>query len=350
MADPSSGDQAAQADPRPPEGYRLLRTLGHGGDGWVALAVQESVGRQVAVKTLYALDPAAAARLRREGQALSRLSSDRIVRVYDLLEDAGRWSLILEYVNGVSLAERLLRPPALTVRQRLSVLRDVAEALTCAHRAQVVHRDVKPANVLLDGRGRAKLSDFGIARLTGSAAAYRTVDGTRSGTRRYAAPEQWADPLAESPAMDAFSFAVLAYELLVGQVPDEGLPDPLPGHLPPAQSAGFRAATADDPANRPAPGVLVRLLAEAPEGSWTPPDLLAPAAAADATSRDAAEPAVSQLTLTVTREPLTSGSPPGWADPPVFRPGRSGRLRPPALLVGLFTGLLVAVLVVAFGT
>jgi hypothetical protein len=150
--------------------------------------------------------------------------------------------------------------------------------------------------------------------------------------------------------MDAFSFAVLAYELLVGQVPDEGLPDPLPGHLPPAQSAGFRAATADDPANRPAPGVLVRLLAEAPEGSWTPPDLLAPAAAADATSRDAAEPAVSQLTLTVTREPLTSGSPPGWADPPVFRPGRSGRLRPPALLVGLFTGLLVAVLVVAFGT
>jgi serine/threonine protein kinase len=348
MADPSS--EAQDPAPRPPEGYRLLRTLGHGGDGWVALALQESVGRQVAVKTLYALDPSAAARLRREGQALSRLSSDRIVRVYDLLEDGGRVSLVLEYVDGVSLAERLDRSPALTVAERLSVLRDVAEALTCAHREGVVHRDVKPANVLLDAAGRAKLGDFGIARLTGSAAAYRTVDGTRSGTRRYAAPEQWADPLAESPAMDAFSFAVLAYELLVGPVPDAGLPDPLPGHVPPAQATAWRAATADDPDYRPAASAFVQLLAEVPEGTWRAPELLAPAANADLTSRDAAEPAIAQLTLTVPRQPLTAAVPPGWAEAPVFRPGRSRRLRPPALLVGLFTGLLVAVLVVAFGT
>jgi serine/threonine protein kinase len=332
---------------QPPAGYRLIRALGHGGDGWVALAVQESLSRQVAIKTLYALDAGAAARLRREGQALSRLSSERIVRVYDLLEDSGRLSLVMEYVDGVSLVERLLRPPALTVAERLAVLRDVAEALTCAHREQVVHRDVKPANVLLDGLGRAKLSDFGIARLTGSAAAFRTIDGTRSGTRRYAAPEQWADPLAESPAMDAFSFAVLAYELLVGPVPEEGLP--LPGHLPAPQANAFRAATADDPAGRPAPAVLVQLLADVPEGTWTPA-ATDPEPGSDPTYRDGAGSAVSSFTMTVTRQPLPTAATEGWAEPPVFQPARSRSRRPPAMLVGLFSGLLVAVLVVLFAT
>ncbi len=338
MAEPGA---AGSEDARPPAGYRVLRTLGHGADGWVTLAVQESVQRNVAVKTLYAAEPDAVARFRREGQALSRVVSDRVVRVYDLIEDAGRLSLVMEYVAGGSLAERLLRPPALDLAQRLQVLADVAEALAVAHRAGVVHRDVKPANVLLDGKGRAKLSDFGIARLTSSAAAFRTMDGSIAATRRYAPPEQIADPGAESPAIDAYAFAILAYELLVGPVDDEGLPASFPDLLPLGVHASFRAATHHDPSTRPAPDVLVRDLAAAPMECWTVPADPATSPSAEGTARG---PAREQRAPTLQPQPPTISrrEDPGWVQPSVYRPGGRRRDGGVPVIVGALIGLLAA--------
>jgi serine/threonine-protein kinase len=316
-----------------PEGYRLLRTLGFGGDGWVALAVQESVGRQVAVKTLYATEPAALARFRREGQALAQLASDRIVRVYDLVEADGRVALILEYAPGGSLHERLVLAPALTIAERLAILADVAEALTCAHAAGIVHRDVKPANVLLDEGGRAKLADFGIARLTAASAAFRTQDGSITATRRYAAPEQLTDPSAEAPSIDAYAFGVLAREVLLG--PDavrlpEGLPTPL--------SRALDAAVGPDAEARPIPDTLAGLLLAAPATCWPAPAALP--STSDATGRSAGSPRTAG-SLPSAAANVSARQDVAWVDPPVFVPVRR-RSRWTGWLVGVLLGLALA--------
>jgi serine/threonine protein kinase len=329
-----------------PDGYRLLRTLGFGGEGWVALAVQESVGREVAVKTLYAADSTALARFRREGQALARVASDRIVRVYDLVEHGDRVALVLEYVPGGSLAERLEAGPPLDVAHRLRVLADVAEALGCAHRAGIVHRDVKPGNVLLDGQGRAKLTDFGIARLTAGAAAFRTQDRSIAASRDYAAPEQLTDPDAETPALDAYAFGALARRLLVG----DGALDRLPADV----RRALDAATGVDPAGRPDPQSLVRVLAASPAGCWPPPAAPtvsgAPAAAPedDATGRAPGERSrPAPATTARTAEALSAPESLGWVEPPVYRPRDRVRYRRTAVLVGAAAGLVV-VLVASF--
>ena len=322
--------------PRPPSGYRLLRTLGQGGDGWVSLAIQESVGREVAVKTLYAATPDTLARFRREGQALSRLTSEHIVRVFDLHEEGGRVSLVMEYVPGGSLAERMLRAPALSLEERLTILRDVAAALSCAHRAGVVHRDVKPANVLLDGYGRAKLSDFGIARLTGAAAAFRTQDGSVSATARYAAPEQLSRPDQEAPALDAYSFAVLALDLLVGQAA------PLPVGIPAAVAAALRDAQSDVASLRPAPETLVGLLRDVPGAAWTTlpqPSAESAGRRVDSTVRQAGRE--DERVLPVGRPGVAAVPAVGWVEPPVYRPRRI----PSPAVVGVLAGVLIAVVV-----
>lgn len=206
-----------------PAGYRFVRILGSGGAGWVALAEHQVLNRTVAIKTVYGggFDADSRRRLEREGRALARLVHPCIVRVYEITEVAGDAVLVMEYVAGADLSTRLndrsLSAPAL-----VGVLTDVADGLAHAAAHGIVHRDIKPANVLVTSDGRGKVADFGIARLSRDAAAFRTALGVAQGTPRYASPEQMLDPDHESAASDAYSFAVMTYEAYVGDLPFKG--------------------------------------------------------------------------------------------------------------------------------
>ena len=200
--------------------YEFVRILGRGSAGWVALARHRPLDRHVAIKTVYGgqLDTAATARLRREGRALALLSRPTIVGIRDVIVTGESVSLVMEYVPGGDLG-RALDAGEVAPSDAVAYLRDVADALTAAAGAGVTHRDVKPANVLLDGRGGALLGDFGLARFPGAAGQFRTVAGAVTGTPLYMAPEQQDGFAVAGPAVDAYAFAVLAYRSLTGVEP-----------------------------------------------------------------------------------------------------------------------------------
>ncbi|MGE0708081.1 MAG: serine/threonine-protein kinase [Planctomycetota bacterium] len=202
-------------------GYRVIDELGRGGVGAVLRAEETSTGRQVALKLL--LDEADAEhleRFRREGEIAARLNHPGIVRLYaSAVAEGGRPLLVYELVEGAStLDERL---PALPRAERLRRLLEVARALAHAHARGVVHRDVKPANVLIDAEGRARLTDFGLASAQGLDRLTRT--GAMLGTPYYMSPEQLG--LCEVPAgppSDVWALGVILYEALTGERPFDG--------------------------------------------------------------------------------------------------------------------------------
>ena len=156
--------------------YEMLEELGQGGHGVVMLARQRSLDRLVAIKQLRrgrAYDEANRQRLGREARVLARLDHRAIVRLYDVIGSGTAVLIVMEYVPGSSL-DRLRVPTDVDGPAALRILADVADALEHAHARGVVHRDVKPANVLVTESGHAKLSDFGLARLVADDAAFRT--------------------------------------------------------------------------------------------------------------------------------------------------------------------------------
>lgn len=197
--------------------YEFQRQLGVGGGGVVVLARDVRLDRLVAVKTITTAGAAdtARARLRREGRALATLRHQSILGVYRLVEDGSTIAIVTEYLAGgdfdTALRERTLPGSAV-----VDVLCQVASALDAAHELGLVHRDVKPANVLLDGAGRTAVADFGLARVRGE---FRTEDGLVTGTPQYMSPEQIEHPDVERPSMDVYSFAVMAYRALTGRAP-----------------------------------------------------------------------------------------------------------------------------------
>jgi serine/threonine-protein kinase len=202
--------------------YRLGEKLGQGGMGSVYRAQDPALERTVAVKTLggaYGIPAEQRAefleRFQREARAAGRLSHPNIVAVHDLGVDAasGTPFIVMEYVPGVSLATVLKENPVLPIAQALEIVEQVAAALDEAHRHGVVHRDVKPANVFLDERGRVKVGDFGIARLEDSEL---TQAGVGLGTPGYIAPEVLRGQRADARS-DLFALGVLAYALLAGR-------------------------------------------------------------------------------------------------------------------------------------
>jgi len=201
------------------DSLELLEEIGSGGMGTVWKARQLRLGRTVAVKFLAARlleDRAFADRFAREAQALARLSHSRIVAVHDFGGDEGRPYIVMEYVPGRPLSQCLPLPP-----ERASAIAiDILDALDYAHAHGVVHRDIKPENVLIDAEGRAKVTDFGIARLVGDRAAGGTVTaaGLAIGTPAYMAPESLAGAPPD-PRMDVFAVGVLLHETLTGQRP-----------------------------------------------------------------------------------------------------------------------------------
>jgi serine/threonine protein kinase len=200
--------------------YQILGELGRGGMATVYRAYQPTLEREVALKVLpdfLVEQPGFKARFHREAVAVARLQHPNILSVFDHAEQDGVTYIVSEYVEGGTLAARLGAPIQLDYCVRL--LRPVADALDYAHSEGVVHRDVKPSNILLDRRGVPILSDFGLARVAEAADSERlTQTGAMVGTPTYMAPEQCAGHEAGPPA-DIYALGVIAFEMITGRVP-----------------------------------------------------------------------------------------------------------------------------------
>jgi len=202
--------------------YRLVQRIAGGGMGEVWRAEDTLLGRTVAVKTLrneYVDDPEFRARFRAEARHAGRLSHPGIASVYDFGETGGSAWLVMELVDGEPLSTLLRRESPLSVDRTLDLVAQTADALQAAHDGGVVHRDVKPGNLLVRPDGVLKVTDFGIASATGAVPLTQT--GSVVGTAFYLSPEQAAGRSA-SPASDLYSLGVVAYECLSGRRPFPG--------------------------------------------------------------------------------------------------------------------------------
>jgi serine/threonine-protein kinase len=207
--------------------YDLEERVGEGGMSTVYRARDTVLEREVAIKVLheqFSRDPEYVERFRREARAIARLSHPNIVTVIDRGEVDGRQFIVFEHIRGETLKDVIAREGELPVERALALAHQIGRALVYAHEAGVVHRDVKPQNVLVDSEGSAKVTDFGIARTLDIDEAL-TETGTVLGTSGYIAPEQASGEPADERS-DQYSLGVVLYELLTGEVPYSG-PNPM---------------------------------------------------------------------------------------------------------------------------
>ena len=293
--------------------YRLVELLGQGGMATVYRALDTQLGRDVTIKLLrpeYLRDPDFSSRFRQEAQNAASLSHPNVVTVYDYGEDPSGPFIVMEYVDGEDLATILKRNGSLPPTQAARIAAAVARALEAAHARGIVHRDVKPGNVLIGRDGRVKVVDFGIARAI--AEAQMTLPGTTLGSVHYFSPEQ-ARGEPTTAASDIFSLGIVLFEMLTGSRPWEGdsaaavalarlsppVPDPvlLRPSLPSDLAAIDRKSLALDPADRFA---TAGAMADALERT------IPPAVAAAGTPAAARVAAVGEA----------GANPPGLANPP----------------------------------
>ncbi|MFH2007535.1 MAG: serine/threonine-protein kinase [bacterium] len=199
--------------------FEVERPLGRGGMGAVYLANDKRIGERVALKVIsreLAEDPAAVERFRREAGAARKITHPNVIRIHDLGEDGGMLFLSMEYFAGQSLSELLAQRHVLGLDEAREILRQVCDALTAAHAAGVVHRDLKPQNVLVNERGETRVIDFGLAKM-----AYlntMTATGLMMGTPEYMSPEQVRGRAVDHRA-DIYSLGAMAYHMLCGRPP-----------------------------------------------------------------------------------------------------------------------------------
>src|SRR5438105_12472097 len=201
--------------------YRILRKLGTGGMANVYRAEDEVLGRRVAIKILndrHAGDDQFVERFRREAKNAAGLSHPNIVSIFDRGEAEGTYYIAMEYLDGRSLKEMVTARGPGPIPVSVDYARQLLAARRVAHRQNLVHRDIKPHNVLVDGEGRVKVTDFGIARAGPS---QMTEEGSIIGTAQYLSPEQ-AQGAPVTPASDLYSVGIVLYELLTGSVPFGG--------------------------------------------------------------------------------------------------------------------------------
>ena len=201
----------------------VLEFIGKGGMGAVYKARQPSLDRLVALKILpptSASDPGFAERFNREARALARLNHPNIVAVHDFGQAGMLHYLVMEYVDGGNLRQ-IERAGRLTPEQALAIVPQICEALQFAHNEGIVHRDIKPENILLDKKGRVKITDFGIAKMLGLTAEEAPLTGAGDvvGTPHYMAPEQIEKPRSVDHRADMYSLGVVFYEMLTGELP-----------------------------------------------------------------------------------------------------------------------------------
>jgi eukaryotic-like serine/threonine-protein kinase len=202
--------------------YRLEARIGAGGMSTVYRATDETLQRQVAIKLMnreIATDSDQLERFRREARAVAQLSHPHIVGVIDYGEDDSRPYIVFEYVEGETLKERIRRNGRLPITEAVAYAIEIARALGTAHARHIVHRDVKPQNVLIDEEGSAKVTDFGIARTLDEEGL--TADGRVLGTTDYVSPEQ-ALGRPVTGQSDLYSLGIVLYEMLTGEVPFKG--------------------------------------------------------------------------------------------------------------------------------
>ena len=312
--------------------YRLVELLGQGGMATVYRGHDSQLGRDVAVKVLrpeYGRDPDFLARFHAEAQAVASLNDPNIVSVFDFGEEEAGPYIVMEYVDGEDLATLLRRNGSLPPRQAARIARDVGRALAAAHDRGIVHRDIKPGNVLIANDGRVKVTDFGIARALSEA--QLTLPGTTLGSVHYLSPEQVRGEPA-SAASDIYGLGIVLYEMLAGRRPFEGdtpasvamgrLSGPAPGPsdvvsaIPPALDAIDRKALAPDPAER---FLSAGAMAETLAGYLVS---TAPATAPVASGAAQAVPFVHPAAGAVSPPPVAHAGPPGSS--PVARP--AGRI------------------------
>ena len=368
--------------------YRLTHRIAVGGMGEVWAADDTRLARVVAVKILrpeLTGDPEFLGRFRTEARITASLNHPGICAVYDYGEVsgadhylAGTAYLVMELISGESLSSVLARLGRLSVGRTLDVLEQTGNALQQAHARALVHRDIKPGNLLITPGGQVKITDFGIAKVAHEAPVTR--NGMVMGTAQYISPEQAAGREA-SPASDIYSLGVVAYECLAGRLPFHSdntvaialahvrdAPPPLPDDVPPAVARLVMTMLAKDPAARFANGALLaRAAAElragggrdlaAPRSPAPRPTLLAPAVSADVgtagprPTRSAARPgpaapAAPPRSAQVVR-PSTPPPAPARAAASGRRTGLSVLL---AVLVVVLAGLVLVILNAVFGT
>jgi hypothetical protein len=273
----------AVATPPTIHGYHMLRLLGEGGMGQVWLADDLTLGRRVAIKTIaaaHAGEGRARSRFLREARVMATVEHPHVVRVYAYGDAAGLAYFVMEFVDGETLAARLRRATGLAPDEALRITQQVALALASAWQRDVVHRDVKPSNVLLDADSRVRVADFGLARAApASCDDSVTYTGAVVGTPHYMSPEQARGSLVDFRS-DMYSLGVVLFEMLAGGRPFEGqspvevmahhLHDPLPPlrdrrpDLAPEIVALVEDMTAKDPERRPS---SYRALLDRIEGS-----------------------------------------------------------------------------------
>jgi eukaryotic-like serine/threonine-protein kinase len=344
--------------------YRLLAAAGSGGTAEVWRAIDEQTSEEVALKRLHPIvfgSENGRRRLAREFRSLRALDHPNVVRVRDLLVADDEAALILDYVPGTSLADRLRDGPPPTETDAVRIASDVAAALSAAHKAGIVHRDVKPGNILLGPDGRARLTDFGIAHSDGDDTAV-TATGMLVGTLRYIAPEQLrGEPATRSS--DLYSLAAVTYEMAAGRpafaaTTAVGLveeqrdgPPPLVGAAAPLDAPVRRAMSADPKARQRSVDAFARDLRRAAKA------LPGAAAAAVAAPEATAEPQTEPIGARAGFAAVWAGAPLVEADKadvepaavvaaPVGRPSRRG------LMAGSATrsrpGVLAAIAGIAF--
>ncbi len=322
--------------------YRLVKRIAVGGMGSVWEAEDTVLHRRVAVKLLsdsLSSDQRFADRFRREAQAAARLSHPNIAGVFDYGEDDGHQFIVMELVDGKPLSDRLAEPGRLDPAEAVRITVAIASALQVAHDAGIVHRDVKPGNVMLTDSGQVKVLDFGIAAAAG---APLTATGARMGTATYLSPEQaMGEP--PSPASDVYSLGVVLYEMLAGRPPFTGdtpvgvaaqhvqrEPPPLDGSardvLPHVVDACQRAL-AKDPAVRPASAASFAAMLLSPDPAATVPV---------AGTAGAGDPSTTMVLPPVQPTAVLGG------EPPKARPPRPNRLAP-----WVVAGVVVALLALA---
>lgn len=305
--------------------YRVERLIAHGGMASVFAAYDEVLDRAVAVKALRHGESVDRTRFDREARMLAGLTHPNLVSVYDAGEQDGEVFMVLELIEGPTLAGRLAGGPLAGDEARL-VGAELAAALAHVHAQGIVHRDVKPSNVLLDGAARARLGDFGIAHLADSTAL--TASATTIGTAAYMAPEQLEGQTATNAA-DVYALGLVLLECLTGR---RAFPGPAP-----ASSLARLSRDPDIPADLPAPwpALLAAMTARDPSAR---PDAAAVAAALDAEQTDDAVTATDPVAATT---PMPMAEP----EPTLTAAGGPRGDRRPLLWVGAALLALLALLI-----
>ena len=341
--------------------YEVLELIGEGAMGTVYRAYHAQLARTGAVKVMHAISPDSdsIARFRHEAQAIARMRHQNILNVFDFGEYEGTPYMIVEYVPGGNLAGRMnqgLLPWGTAMR----FLHGIAAGLDYAHSQGIVHRDVKPANVLLEKDETLVLADFGLAKLL-RGSSLQSLTGVTTGTPAYMAPEQVTGQEV-GPAADRYSLATIAYEMLTGSIPFEGLGviELLYAHV---HSDPARPSTLNPQLNEKVDAVIMRGLAKAPGSRWATCEAFVNALAAALGAKAAAgvEKTVAMAPAPAVDRTIAMGAgahdseglfapPPTTAPPPVWAPAVAAKRRARRRRIAIIVIAIVALLALIGGT